>query len=62
MFIILGECKKNYRRKQQIRTLNVILAKENRILYLNGYRNVLLPVKEKKRTRRKMMQLMMKTQ
>jgi len=63
MFMILGECRKNYR--QQIRMLNVILiVKENRIWHLNGYRNFycLWYCEEKEKNSEEEQLLMMKTQ
>jgi len=44
MFMVLGECRKNYRQAAK-RTLNVVLiVKKNRIWHLNGHRNILLPI------------------
>jgi len=34
MFMVLGECRKNYR--QAANTLNVLIVKENCIWHLNG--------------------------
>jgi len=43
MFIVLGECRKNYR--QAANTLNIFLiVKENCTWHLNSYWNVLLPM------------------